>query len=157
MDEPAAFPTPGRVRYWLFLPALLLLLIWQSGAFAATLAINISGVRDTQGKVAVALFSSAAGFPKDDSKAIRRIMLPIDAASHSARIVLSDIVPGSYAIAAFHDDNNSGKLETNFFGVPKKGYGFSNNPKPRMRPATYDEARFVVPAAGASVSIQLVY
>ncbi len=157
MDKPAVFSTPGRVRYWLFLPVLTWLLVWGTSAFAATLAIEVSGVRNTQGKVAVAVFSSAAGFPKDDSKAMRRIMLPIDAASHSARTVLSDVAPGSYAIAAFHDDNNSGKLETNFFGVPKKGYGFSNNPKPKMRAATYDEARFVVPAAGASVSIQLVY
>ncbi len=33
----------------------------------------------------------------------------------------------SYAIDAFHDLNKNGKLDTNWPGIPKEPYGFSNN------------------------------
>ena len=157
MCRNSVFGSFGRTVSRLCLPAFLFLCCWPSIVLAAKLTVEVSGLHNAQGKVAVAVFASAEGFPKDDSKAIRRVMLPIDGASHSAKTVLSDIAPGTYAIAAFHDDNNSGKLETNFFGVPKKGYGFSNNLKPKMRAANFDEARFTVPAEGASGRIQLQY
>lgn len=128
-----------------------------SSAIAATLTVVVSGLKDASGKVAVAVFSGPEHFAKDDAKAARRVMVPIDAATHTATAVLPDLPAGAYAIAAFHDHDNSGKLETNFFGMPVKGYGFSNNPKPKMRAARYDEARFALPDDGATVRIELTY
>jgi uncharacterized protein (DUF2141 family) len=141
-----------------FRPLLALALLGLSScAAAATLTVAVSGVRDTSGQVAIAVFAGPEDFPKDDTKAIRRIVVPIDGATNSARAVVPDLPAGTYAIAAFHDNNNSGKLETNLFGMPTKGYGFSNNPKPKLRAARYDEARFELPDGGATVEIQLTY
>ena len=125
----------------------------SAAALAATLSVTVDGVRNAQGKVAIAVYSGAEGFPKDPSKALRRVMAPINETSHSASAVLPDLPAGAYAIAVFHDDNNSGKLETNFFGVPTKGYGFSNNPNPKMRAARYEESSFVLPAGGLAVIV----
>jgi hypothetical protein len=33
------------------------------------------------------------------------------------------------AIGVYIDENENGKLDTNFFGIPKEQYGFSNNTK----------------------------
>ena len=55
---------------------------------------------------------------------------------------------------AMHDENGNDKLDSNFMGMPTEGYGFSNNPRV-MRAATFDEARFNVPAAGTSIQIVL--
>lgn len=139
------------------LAALLAFLGFSSYAAAATLTVVVSGVKDTSGQVAVAVFAGPDHFAKDDTKAVRRIMAPIDGASNSATAVVQDLPAGTYAIAVFHDHDNSGKLETNFLGMPTKGYGFSNNPKPKMRAARYDEARFELPDGGAKMQIQLVY
>jgi uncharacterized protein (DUF2141 family) len=38
-----------------------------------------------------------------------------------------DLEKGTYAIKLFHDVNNNGKMDTNMFGIPQEGYGFSNN------------------------------
>lgn len=138
------------------------LLIFLTSTFgqaciAANLSVVVSGVKNANGNVAIALFSASQGFPKDDSKAIRRVMAPIDSATHSAKAVFADVPPGHYAIAAFHDDNNTGKLETNFFGIPTKGYGFSNHVRPKMRAPTFDEARFDLPADQARITIELGY
>jgi len=39
---------------------------------------------------------------------------------------LAGIPPGTYAIACYHDENDNGKLDTNFLGIPKEGTGASN-------------------------------
>lgn len=35
--------------------------------------------------------------------------------------------PGIYALAVLDDENGSGALDRNFFGIPAEGFGFSNN------------------------------
>jgi uncharacterized protein (DUF2141 family) len=37
------------------------------------------------------------------------------------------VKPGSYAVAAYHDENNNDKLDKAFTGIPNEKYGFSNN------------------------------
>ncbi len=149
-------PTKRFVASLRLLP-LIAFFGFSACAAAATLTVVVSDVKDASGQVAVAVFAGPEHFAKDDTKAIRRIMVPIDGATKSATAVVPDLPAGTYAIATFHDHDNSGKLETNFFGIPTKGYGFSNNPKPKMRAARYDEARFELPEGGATVQIQLVY
>jgi len=47
-----------------------------------------------------------------------------------ARCDFEDIPPGTYALVVIHDENMNGKLDTNWVGIPKEGYGFSNDVKP---------------------------
>lgn len=127
---------------------------WQA-SHAADLSIRVTGLANSSGKVAVAVYARADGFPNEHAKAIQTAMLPIDENSKSAGAVFPGLPAGEYAVAAFHDHNNSGKLETSFFGVPAKAYGFSNNLRPRMRAPTFDEARFTLPEAGARITVEL--
>src|SRR3546814_1728898 len=133
-------------RLILGLAAFLLLALCAQTVVAGDLAVLVTGVKNTDGKVAIAVYSSAEGFPKDASKALRKVMAPIDGATHSAKAVFAGLKPGEYEIAVFHDDNGRGKLDTNFSGIPTKGYGFSNNVRPKMLAPSFDEARFTFPA-----------
>lgn len=49
---------------------------------------------------------------------------------------------GSYAVALFHDKNSNEKLDTNFIGIPKEGFGFSNNPRVLTGPPSFNKASF---------------
>ena len=40
-----------------------------------------------------------------------------------------EIPTGTYAIGVYVDENENEKLDTNFLGIPKEQYGFSNNSK----------------------------
>lgn len=124
---------------------------------AAPLTVVTEGLRNSQGRVAVAVFASEQGFPKENDKAVQRMFVPIRDSSSDASIVIPDLPSGNYAIAVFHDNDKSGKLETSFFGVPRKGYGFSNNVVPSLRSASFEEASFSLPSSGATVRIRLVY
>lgn len=151
--------TPTMPRLAPPLRAWVGLLIASAGlsAAAATLTVEVVGAKNNQGHIAVAVFATPEGFPKEDTRAIRRERVPIDGASLSSSVMLTDLPAGDYAVSVFHDNNDSGKLETNFFGIPTKGYGFSNDPRPGMRAARFDEARFALPEGGAKIRVELVY
>jgi uncharacterized protein (DUF2141 family) len=57
-----------------------------------------------------------------------------------ARCDFEDIPPGTYALAVIHDENMNGKLDTNWLGIPKEGYGFSNAVKAMRGAPTRSEA-----------------
>ncbi len=40
-------------------------------------------------------------------------------------------------------------------GIPTEDYAFSNNAMGKMGPPSYDDAKFTLPAAGASVRVSL--
>ena len=58
----------------------------------------------------------------DDPKAVRTSV-----PASSGMIRLSGIVPGRYAVSLMHDENGNGRLDTTL-GIPREGFGFSNNP-----------------------------
>ena len=141
----------------LIIKTLCLLGLGMAAAHAATLTLKVEDLRDTEGRVAIAVFNSESGFPDDDAKAIRRVYVPLQQNGQIVTTTLKDLAPGNYAIALFHDHNLSGKLETNLFGIPRKGYGFSNNVNPSLRSARFDEAVFTLPEEGRDVTIKVIY
>ena len=130
-------------------------LMAQAGT--ATLTIRVTGARNNKGQIALALFPSEAGFPADSSKAVRLQRTAIDAQTLSAQFVLERVPYGVYAVAVFHDENMNGKLDKNFVGAPKEGYGASNNPRKRMGPPRFDEAKFSLSQPDELIEIKLIY
>jgi uncharacterized protein (DUF2141 family) len=56
--------------------------------------------------------------------------------------VFRTIKPGVYALSAFHDENNNGKLDTNFLGMPVEDYCASRNARGTLGPPSFDDAKF---------------
>ncbi len=54
----------------------------------------------------------------------------------------SDIKPGTYAIAVIHDENRNGELDSNFFGIPTEGYGFSSGAEVTKSSPSFSDALF---------------
>ena len=48
--------------------------------------------------------------------------------------------PGLYAVSVLHDEDRNDRLTSGFFGIPKEGFGFSNNPKIIAGPPTFEVA-----------------
>lgn len=66
------------------------------------------------------------------------------------------IPKGVYAIAMYQDNNGNEELDTNFFGVPKEPYAFSNNIKPKFSEPSFEECKFNFTTAEQTVSIKLI-
>ena len=123
----------------------------------ANLTVRVTGARNAKGNIRVALFRDGKGFPNDASQAVRTQAAAIDARTLSAQVVFADLPAGLYAVSVFHDENMNEKLDKNFMGVPKEGYGASNNPRKKMGPPNFDEAKFQSGVADQSVEIKLMY
>jgi uncharacterized protein (DUF2141 family) len=48
-------------------------------------------------------------------------------------------------------------MDTNWLGIPKEGGGASNNPKARMGPPRFEDAKFVLRAPLLKMTIQIRY
>jgi uncharacterized protein (DUF2141 family) len=123
----------------------------------AALTVHVTGARNTKGKIRAALFRGAEGFPTNSSQAIHTQAADIDPQTSSAQVVFSDLPPGVYAVSVFHDENMNQKLDKNFVGGPKEGYGASNNPKKKMGPPTFEETKFQVSGTEQFLEIKLMY
>lgn len=119
-----------------------------------TVKVRVTNVSKKNGEVMVALFSSPAGFPYETSNAIQR--QKGTAVNGTAEVSFTNIKPGTYAIALFHDTNGDGKLNTNFMGIPKEGYGVSNNTYNTFSAPGYKESSFTHNSV-TELTIQMKY
>jgi uncharacterized protein (DUF2141 family) len=126
-------------------------------AATSTLTIRVVGAKNSRGQIALALFNGEAGFPGDKSKAIRTFQAKIDPQTLSIQITLDNLPRGDYAVAVFHDENMNGQLDKNMFGIPREGYGFSNNPKKSMGPPKFADAKFQLNQPEKVLEVTLFY
>lgn len=125
---------------WLYLPISLSLLL-SSQLLAADLKITIEGIAEQEGGIMIAVLASEQQF-KD--KAAPYASLILTPSGKTASLTLHDISPGTYAIRAMHDVNGNNNMETNFVGIPKEPWGFSNNVKGKLGPPKWQAAGFEV-------------
>ena len=56
---------------------------------------------------------------------------------------LANIPAGEYALLVYFDENDNGKMDKNFIGIPTEPLGFSNDYKPKG-PPSYSRAMFLL-------------
>ena len=98
----------------------------QTGLIStATLDIEVQGIKKG-GILNLEICSSKEAFESDgdDSGVAARIQEKVSRGSYKLSF---KIPPGTYAVKLHIDENENGKLDTNFLGIPKEQYGFSNN------------------------------
>jgi len=136
------------IFFFLFTGALI-----TSAHSQTNIQVHITGISSQKGEIFAALYSSENGFPSDASKSIKTAkVLPSDG---KASLNFTQIPEGKYAIAIFHDINGDGKMNTNIFGIPKEGYGFSNNVRNLLRAPTFEESSFRVGKSDIHLTIKI--
>lgn len=103
------------------------------------LTIEIAGLRNAHGVIKLCLTPNPHDFP--DCKGRDAIAGTVKASRSAIRYTFRAVPTGAYAIAAFHDANGNGKLDT-IIGLPKEGFAFSRNPVTKMRAPHFHEASF---------------
>lgn len=120
------------------------------------LDVDVSGVHNARGRIGCLLFKSDKGFPDEAARAARRTWVPAESGK-TAVCTFQGLPAGDYAVAVMHDENSNGELDTNFFGAPTEGFGFSNGAQPGMvSPPAYSKARIRLTAA-ARWPVRLTY
>lgn len=130
---------------------LLMLLIFVLGfnelKAQSNLEIKVLNLRSSNGSVALELVDENDEIMKEiNSKIINQI----------CTIIVSDIKDGQYAIRYFHDENSNAELDTNWIGIPKEGYGFSNDAYGNFGPKDFEEWLFEV-SGDTEISLTTTY
>lgn len=125
----------------IFLPFLSALILLSFGYKTSEgIRISVTNVRSDRGSVLVSLFKDGVGFPDNPEKAVKRIRLSLS--NKKAEVLFSNLTAGTYAVAILHDENSDQKLNKNILGIPKEGFGFSNNVMGTFGPPSFSKASF---------------
>ncbi|MCP5039384.1 MAG: DUF2141 domain-containing protein [bacterium] len=117
-----------------------------------SLEITVTDLDSDEGFLVVALLNSAAQYDSDDQMFRSNAKVPIR--DGKASVTFEDLPFGTYAAKTFHDENANGKLDTNFVGFPKEGFGFSNNAMGKFGPPSFDQSKFDFAAKTLHIEIK---
>jgi uncharacterized protein (DUF2141 family) len=122
---------------------------------SGTITVHITGLKNLEGKLGVSLYNSKKGFPGKHEQAYASALKKVTGATDS--ILFEHLPYGTYAVSIMHDENNNGKLDTNFIGIPKEGVGVSNNPKIGMGGPKFKDSVFTLDAKNIELTIAMKY
>jgi uncharacterized protein (DUF2141 family) len=112
----------------------------SDGPTSNEIRVEILGLHSDKGLVRCLLFNVADGYPGDADKALQKMSAVIE--HGRAACTFDDPRAGTYAVAFIHDENENGKLDTNFLGIPSEGVGASNDAKSTFGKPSWDDAKF---------------
>ena len=121
---------------------------------AADLSVEIHGLRSNKGNIHIAVYNTPETFPDSDGM-IQEAQIPITSLKAEHRF--TDLAPGAYAIATYHDENANDDFDTNFIGLPLEGYAFSNDARVFFGPPGFDSARIELGPMGSTTRIKMGY
>ncbi len=142
----------SRLRRAAPLSAVLLCLSLATAASAADIELTVTGVSGNSGNLIVALLTPDNDFPRDENPYASK-MKKVHRGEPTFRF--TNIAPGIYAIAVYHDENGNGKLDSNLLGMPTEAYGFSNNARGSFGPPDFRDAVFTVGADPVRLSVKV--
>lgn len=145
-------------KFVLVLAALLLLTslatVQDVGTGPCTLIVHVTGFRNQKGAAGGTVFRSLDGWPENNAKSYAHGGVPI----HGNHATLTFHLPaGRYAVAVLHDENENHKLDRNFFGIPKEGFGFANNPHVGLKAPDWKTAAVNVACPVTDINVKLIY
>ncbi|MCC5645424.1 DUF2141 domain-containing protein [Nostoc sp. CHAB 5824] len=110
----------------------------------ATLSVVVNGVHHQKGEICFRIYASERGFPMSDTSEAQSGCAKIT--GNSVKKEFSGLKAGTYAVAVVDDQNGDRKLNKDFFGIPKEGFGISKNPTVSIQTGTpkFRDASFVV-------------
>ena len=125
----------------------------KANAGIGTIEAHVVGLRNNHGQVICTLFTPSDRFPDQSHKGMT-MAVPIE--NKRATCCFKNVGYGNYAIVAFHDENHDGEFNQNWLGMPKEGFGFSDNPGTLKKPS-FEDAKFIIKQPLIRVTIRLSY
>ncbi len=136
-------------------PVLFLLLCAPSLVLAVDISFKVENLRSNKGQVFVGIYDSPDTFPSGDGYVA--YCFNKEKIVDGRVSVTCSVEPGYYAAAMYHDENENMDFDTNFVGIPKEGYGFTNNPKIGLSPPKFEEAAFKVDNQNLEFIVRMKY
>jgi len=124
----------------------------RAGAEPGAVEVEVVGVRNGHGHVLAALCDRREFLGKRC-----RLNGSAEARPGSVLVRITGVPPGTYAVQAWHDENDNGRIDRDMLGIPREGIGFSRDAPIRFGPPSFEDARFDVGDDGGRTALRLRY
>jgi uncharacterized protein (DUF2141 family) len=119
----------------------LLILSQYLDAQTVKLDVTVNKIKEASGVMVISLYNKESSFPIDGKEFMINL---VEVASHTVSTTFNNLAPGEYAVALYHDQNSDGICNLGLFGIPKEGFGFSRNFKPKWSAPNYDDCKISI-------------
>ncbi|HEX2609176.1 MAG TPA: DUF2141 domain-containing protein [Flavisolibacter sp.] len=119
--------------------SLLLFSALHAGAQNKIIA-RVTGFENSDGVCRACLYTNASALNKETP--YQCVEAKVN--NKTSQVEFTNVPDGEYAIIVLHDANNNHKMDKNFLGIPKEGYGASRNKLPFAAAPGYDDNKFAV-------------
>ena len=130
------------IKKILFLKILLLLLLPARSGNSQTVEVIIIGIRSEKGQIVIGVFKDDESFQKEESFMEKRFVKS-GISKREMRVQFS-LETGIYGLSLLDDENSNGKMEYNFLGIPKEGFGFSDYYHKGIKKPKFDSYKFSI-------------
>jgi uncharacterized protein (DUF2141 family) len=120
----------------------------------ATLEITFRGLRNNRGIVAIGLHNSPNGWHKNPE--MEPNWSKENMKDGCLTVKYENLAYGTYAITMMDDEDANLEMDR-FMGLPREGFGFSQNPKVGMTAPKFEECSFVVDKPYFEITIEVIY
>ena len=100
----------------------------------------VSNFENNDGICYACIYPNAASFSKQRPRECAQSLI----INNASKVVFNNIPDGEYAVFVFHDRNRNNKMDLNWLGIPKEGYGASNNKLPFAAAPKFEANKFSV-------------
>jgi uncharacterized protein (DUF2141 family) len=139
-----------------FILVFVLILTTYGWTENSGLKVEISNIDNTEGMVLISIYDQEDNFPYQPFKTYR--VEKESLVDGRLEYFIQDIKPGVYAITLLDDKNKNNDMDKTWLGIPKEGYGFSNNVKPSLLGAPpFEKCTFKIEQDLVKIKITMQY
>jgi len=125
-----------------FFKILLLLLLPAMTLNAQNVEVLITGIRTEKGQILIGVFKDDISFKKEEPFLGKGFVK--NGISNGEMRVQFSLESGIYGLSLLDDENSNGKMEYNFLGIPKEGFGFSDYYHSGIKKPKFDSFKFSI-------------
>lgn len=126
---------------------------YQAYSQSYALTITVPNINPLQGEIQVSVFNSNATFLKEHKE---YKIYRFKADKTIGKFVINDLPKGEYAMIVYHDKNNNKEMDRSMLGIPKEGFGFSKNFKPKLSGPGFGDCSINL-NSDTAIDIKLMY
>lgn len=126
---------------------------WPVAGSKTVFMIAVNGASSDKGTIRIAIYDKPEGF-NDVNKAIFRKSVRVEGGSGYCPMLIESL-PARFAVAAYHDANDNGVLDSNYLNIPQESYGFTNRARGLFGPPPYQDAQMDCPPPGTELRVEI--
>ena len=123
----------------------------SSLVIGAPMEITVEGVKSARGHIHVDVCAKSTFL--NDQDCGWSITAP--AVAGATVVTLPRLPAGRYAVQAYQDENDNGKVDRNSLGIPKESVGFSRDPTLLLGPPHWRNVAIDQTASGSQIRLKL--